>query len=237
MYEFERTVYHCNTGADGLLKLEPAMAMLMDCCQFQEYQETKFCDWLRSTGTAVFLAAIQIDILRRPAFREKLKIKVVIYDCRSIYGFRRITMRDEAGNLCMISNAVGCFFNFQTGKAVRLPDNIEELLPFDPAEPMEELPRKLALPSGEGELKEPHKVRPSDLDLNQHLNSARYLAIAGDRLPEDFRYDRVRMEFKHQFKCGTLVLPRYYPVEPGRIAVRLDTEEGLPGAVLEFSQR
>ena len=124
MYEFERIVYYCDVGEDGLLKLDSAVAMLMDCCQFQENSETKFCGWLRQNHIAVFLAYLQLDIFRRPAFGEKVRVKVVIYDCKSIYGFRRITLRDEKNELLMISNGVGCFFNFYVGKAVNLKSRV-----------------------------------------------------------------------------------------------------------------
>ena len=98
-------------GADNCLKLHEAVGMMMDCCQFQEYQEKRFCEYLRTNGIAIFLFSIQIDILRRPEFRETVTTAVKIYGCKSIYGLRRLTMRDEAGELCMISNATGAFFD------------------------------------------------------------------------------------------------------------------------------
>lgn len=237
MYEFERIVYHCDAGADGLLKLDSAVAMLMDCCQFQEYAETKFSDWLRRNNTAVFLSSLQLDIVRKPAFREKVRVKVVVYDCKSIYGFRRITMRDEHNELLMIANGVGCFFNFSTGKAVKLPDNIGDYLVMDAAEEMTVLPRRIPLPSGEGVPLEPFRVMRSDLDLNQHLTSAKYLALAEDRLPENFVYDRVRIEFKHQVKCGEQVDSLLYRTGPETLVILLKNSAGLPAALVEFSVR
>ena len=240
MYEFERMVYHCDAGEDGLLKLDSAAAMLMDCCQFQEYAEVKFRDWLERNHTAVFLSALQLDLLRRPAFREKIRVRVDIYDCKSIYGFRRITMRGENGELLMVANGIGCFFNFSTGKAVKLPENIEDYLTIDPVsetEPMEVLPRKIIQPAEDGIELEPFKVMRSDLDLNRHLTSARYLAVAEDRLPEDFRYDRVRIEFKHQVKCGETILPVLYRKNPETALIILKNSAGLLNALVEFSRR
>ena len=43
MYQMENEVPFTRTGADGRLKLHEAVAMMMDCCQFQEYQEQTFC--------------------------------------------------------------------------------------------------------------------------------------------------------------------------------------------------
>ena len=96
MYRMENEVPFTRTGADGRLKLHEAVAMMMDCCQFQEYQEVNFCRFLRENHLAIFLFSIQLDILRLPEFREKVSTAVKIYGCKSIYGLRRITMRDAA---------------------------------------------------------------------------------------------------------------------------------------------
>ena len=237
MYEMNRTVYHCATAEDGCLKLHEALAMMMDCCQFQEYAETRFRQWLEEQETAVFLSFIQMDILRRPAFRENLKLKVVIYDCQSIYGFRRITMRDEQDSLCMIANAVGCFFNFRTGRACKLPGNVHEMLTIDPAEDMECLPRKILLPKEPGIPLPPYTVVASALDQNRHLTSSMYLAAAQDRLPEEYSFDRVRIEFKHQSAKGETLRLAMNETAPGVRLIRLGGQDGQLHAAVEFSKR
>ena len=109
MYEMLNEIPFTKTGVDRKLKLHEAVGMMMDCCQFQEYQEKNFCAYLRENGIAVFLFSIQIDILRMPEFREKIRTAVKIYGCKSIYGLRRITMRDEENRLCLLVNATGAF--------------------------------------------------------------------------------------------------------------------------------
>ena len=145
MYQMTTEIPFTCTGADGRLKLHEAAVLLMNCCQFQEYQEVDFCRFLRQNNLAVFLFSIQMDLIRLPQFREKVRTTVKIYGCKSIYGLRRLTMHDEKGELCLISNATGAFVDMNTGKAIKLdPDNIA--LKFDEAEPMECLPRKIPVP-------------------------------------------------------------------------------------------
>ena len=235
MHEMERTVYHCDCGEDGLLKLKAAVAMMMDCCQFQEYHETKFCSWLRNNDTAVFLTSLQMNIFRLPAFRENLKVKVVIYDGHSIYGYRRLTIRDEKGDLCMIANGIGCFFNFKTAKAVKLPENIGELISFDEPEEMDCPPRKIPLPSTSGEKISSVQVTSSMLDPNGHLTSSEYFAVAGDFLPEDFRYNKVRIEYKMQAKKGTLLDVVLHRENENTIVMALhNSEKNILHALVEF---
>ena len=234
MYEMETTVPFTKTGADNRLKLHEAVGMMMDCSQFQEYQEKAFCDYLRSNGLAIFLFSIQIDILRMPGFRETVKTAVKIYGCKSIYGLRRFTMRDEAGRICLLANATGAFFDIRAGRAVKL-DPASFQVKFDEAEPMECLPRKIPVPAGEGVCTDPFEVKRSCLDPNGHLTSAVYFAVAEDALPENFLFNRVRVEYRRQAKPREKILPFLHDCGGGVFAVDMKSGDGGSFAVAEFS--
>ncbi len=234
MYEMKTEVPFTKTGADKRLKLHEAVGMMMDCCQFQEYQEKRFCEYLRTNGIAIFLFSIQIDILRRPEFRETVTTAVKIYGCKSIYGLRRLTMRDEAGKLCMIANATGAFFDLRQGKALKL-DPADFGVSYDEAEPMECMPRKIPIPQGDGVTGPPFLVTRSTLDPNGHLTSAMYFAIADDALPPDIRFDRVRMEFKKQIKPGQTVFPVRLAAAEDKTVIDLRDDEGTSCAAAEYS--
>jgi acyl-ACP thioesterase len=221
-------------GADGKLKLHDAVAMMMDCCQFQEYQEAGLCAYLRENQIAVFLSSIQIDILRMPEFREKVTTAVKIYGCKSIYGLRRITMHDADGKLCLIANATGAFFDLNAKKAIKVDPEVFNVS-FDEAEEMECLPRKIPVPTGvAGETVPAFVVKPSDLDPNGHLTSPVYLAIASNALKADFAYSRVRIEYKQQAKAGSFVLPVVY-YDGDKAVVDMKSGDGISYAVAEFS--
>ncbi len=234
MYQMDSELSFTRCGADGKLKIHEAVAMMMDCCQFQEYQEAGLCSYLREKQIAVFLSGIQIDILRMPEFREKVTTTVKIYGCKSIYGLRRMTMRDDSGRLCLISNATGAFFDLNEKKALKVDPEVFGVN-FDEAENMECLPRKIAVPAGVcGETVPAFVVRPSDLDPNGHLTSPVYFAIASNALGENFRYNRVRMEYKQQAGTGNYILPAVYYGE-NRAVVDMKSGNGISYAVAEFS--
>ena len=234
MYEMLTEIPFTRTGVDQKLKLHEAVGMMMDCSQFQEYQEKHFCEYLRTNQIAIFLFSIQVDILRMPEFREKIRTAVKIYGCKSIYGLRRLTMRDESGKLCLISNATGAFFDLRQGRALKV-DPSEFGVAYDEAEPMECLPRKIPIPAGEGIAGASFPVTRSSLDPNGHLTSAMYFAFAEDALPPEFRFDRVRMEFKKQIKLGAAVTPMRFDAGEGKVVVDLRDGEGNSCAAAEFS--
>ena len=236
MYEMLTEIPFTRTGVDQKLKLHEAVGMMMDCSQFQEYQEKHFCEYLRTNQIAIFLFSIQVDILRMPEFREKIRTAVKIYGCKSIYGLRRLTMRDESGQLCLISNATGAFFDLRQGRALKI-DPADFGVAYDEAEPMECLPRKIPVPTENGIPCAPVAVTRSMLDPNGHLTSAMYFAIADDALPDDLKYNRVRMEFKRQIKPGDSVTPVRFETAAGTVVVDLRDGSGASCAAAEFSTK
>jgi len=234
MYEMHTEIPFTESGADGTLKLRSAVAMMMDCCQFQEYQEQEFCKFLRENHLAVFLFSMQLDILRFPAFREKVTTAVKIYGCRSVCGLRRITMRDEAGKLCLLSNATGAFFDTVAKKAIKLTPEML-CVKFDEAEPMECLPRKIPVPPQGGECVLSVPVTLSKLDPNGHLTSPEYFALAGDAVGRRFAYNRLRFEFKEQAKEGETVSAYLFQTAENKYVVDMRNPEGRSCAVAEFS--
>ena len=234
MYEMQTEIPFTKAGTDNKLKLHEAVGMMMDSCQFQEYQEKNFCEYLRSHDIAIFLFSIQIDIVRFPEFREHVKTAVKIYGCKSIYGLRRITMRDEAGKICLISNATGAFFDLRQGKALKL-DPADFGVKYDEAEPMECLPRKIPLPQVPEVACPPFTVTRSVLDPNGHLTSAWYFAIAEEALAPEFAFNRVRLEYKKQIKPGERVTPLRFDTGDKLAVVDLRDAGGNSCAVAEFS--
>ena len=234
MYEMKNELAFSQCGADGRLKLHEAVAMMMNCCQFQEHQENGLKKYLQENGIAIFLSSIQIDIFRLPSFRETISTAVKIYGCKSIYGLRRLTMHDEARNLCLIANATGAFFDLNALKAVKV-DPADFNVKLDEAEPMECLPRKIPVPQTGGTAMPAFEVKRSLLDPNGHLSSPYYFSIATDVLPETFAWNRVRIEYKQQAKSGELVLPVLHTLPDGGAVVNMQSENGISYAVAEFT--
>lgn len=200
MYLHKHTVGFAECGLDGTLRLADAMSLMVNCCQYQESADRKLHEYLNRNNLAVFLYSIQIDIVRMPSVQEEIEVCVKIYDIKSMLGFRRITVTDGSGRLCAVANAIGAFYNIKEKRAVKIDPNEFQYF-LDQAEEMEVLPRKIQLPVFASPLTG-YKVEKSDIDPNGHMQSARYLAIAEDRLPSGLKYDRVRVEFKQQSFCG-----------------------------------
>ena len=95
--------------------------------------------------------------------------------------------------------------------------------------------RKIPVPQIPGTAIPPCEVKRSLLDPNGHLSSPYYFSIATDILPEDFSWNRVRLEYKQQAKSGELILPILYTLPDGKNVVNMQSGSETSYAVAEFS--
>ncbi len=236
MFQIERTVAISDTAPGGCLRLSHALDYLLECECFQMDSEDEFSVYLRKNGFAVFLAFRQVEIVRLPAYGEHLTIRTNVYDCKNFFGFRNTTIYDDQGRICVLCAAIGAFVDRATGRPAKVPAEIIRGFHFDPALPMEYLSRKIMLPAQEPEILAPFRVKEHQADMYGHFNSNRSFDETMDRLPKDFRFNRLRLEYKAQARPGDLVTPALYRdvPAPGGLTFTLSNESAVC-TVFEFS--
>ena len=71
--------------------------------------------------------------------------------------------------------------------------------------------------------------------MNNPTEKPRCGQILNDILPEDFSWNRARIEYKQQAKAGKLILPVLYTLSDGKAVVDMRSGSGISYAVAEFS--
>lgn len=236
MFQIERTVAISDTAPGGCLRLSHALDYLLECECFQMDSEDDFSVYLRNNGIAVFLAFRQVEVIRLPAYGEHLTVRTNVYDCRSFFGFRNTAICDDKGRNCVLCAAIGAFVDRASGRPGKVPAQIVRDLRFDAPLPMEYLSRKIALPAREPELLAPFRVKEHQADMFGHFNSNRSLDETMEYLPADFKFDRLRLEYKAQARPGELITPALYrdAPAPGGLTFTLSNGSGVC-TVFEFS--
>lgn len=234
MYRVKSKIGFAECGEGGTLRLEEAVSRMVDCCQFQENEDARLKDFLAKRDLVMFLCSMQVDIMRMPAYNEEVTLDVKIYDVKSMFGFRRLVMRDAEGGVCFLVNATGAFYSPKDNRAVKIdPAELEEV--FEAAEEMETLPRKIPVPPGEGEDGGVYTVVKSDIDPNGHVMSARYFSLAEDCLAPGSVYGRLRIEFKQQARLGERLQLVHHKTGEADI-IEIKGGNGKTAAVVEFSR-
>lgn len=235
MFEMERTVFCSHLGEGGVLRNSMLVDYLQDTSSRHLETHPVLADFWEKEKCVMFLVSRQIDILRRPVYNEKLKIRTRTYELNRMYGFRNTVIYGEDGEPCVYSSAGGAFMSTVTLKPMRVSaEIIKKVKTYDRLEQMEYLPRKIALPESEPDITAPVSIRKCDIDMNDHVNNARYLDIADEFVENCSAVRRMRIEYKQPVKKGDIITAAVYKSDD-RTIVSLDDEQGRQCCILEYS--
>lgn len=102
--------------------------------------------------------------------------------------------------------------NTDTGRPARPPEEEKAAYSLDERLEMDYAPRKLSLPDGMKDVA-PIPVRADDIDLNHHVNNARYIEIALGLMPDISNIHELRVEYKRQAHLGDTIYPKIANVD------------------------
>lgn len=233
MFSITKTVGYSDISSDGVISISSIIDFLQDCGAFHMSSIDILSEHFRNNGVRLFLAFMQTDIKKYVQYGEELRINTWAYEMNSRYGFRNYTVYDKSGKLCACAYAVGVFVDIATGKPAKLSNEVLYSHPISEKFDMEYTPRKISLLTESGQSDDKIKVRKYHLDENNHVNNARYIDMACEFLPEDFKPKRIRVEYKFPAGLGAYITPIIYDKPFGK-SVSLCDDRGKPYAIIDF---
>lgn len=236
MYKVTRKVGNSHVGPDGTLTLGAAVDFMQDCSGFQLDNEKELQKYFKEHNITMFLVSRQINIQKPVFYGEKIEVITTIYQLKNSYGFRNTNIYDEDGNIRISSYAGGAFIDLNHMKATTIPKEMIASIPMDEKFPgMKYLPRKIHLPQDQAsQIMDGIKVCRYHIDINKHMNNSKYLQIAAECLPEEYKPQTVRIEYKTAAKYGDVIIPHRYQCEEGIEIISLQNKDGGTFANIEF---
>ena len=184
----------------------------------------------------------KLNIIRRPNYNEKIKIKTWSSHSIKFYSFREFEVYDEQKNLIAIASSKWILVNTESGKLTRVEDYI-----LDKYEPEKD---KLVFETDEFEkIKEPkeykleseYKVKRADIDVNNHMHNLNYLELANEALPEDIyklvEFNNVRITYKKEIKLGETVKCKYGYEDNKHIIIIKSEDDKTLHAMIDKKQK
>lgn len=236
MFELSAQILMSHTGPDGRLGLTGALALMQDCSQLWLDSEPALLRYFEQNSISQFVACRQVELLRMPAYREKVRVQTRIFAMKRQCGYRNTAILDEAGNPCVVGWGLGAFVCLLDGRLERLPAEVANSVTIDPELPLDIVGRKVKMPLEPPTQHPPVPVRRVDIDFNGHMNNIRYLEAAMEYLPDGFDPGRFRVEYRTPVPYGEHLHPAVVE-RPGAVWVSLNSEAGGAYAVLEFTAR
>ena len=181
---------------------------------------------------AWILSFWQICIEELPRLSEDIVVSTWPYDTKGLFGMRNFCMDTADGKRLASTNSIWVLINTKTGRPVRIPTEVGALYPDEPRLEMDYCERKILIPS-EYEEKEPIRVAGYFIDTNHHMNNGKYVMLAEEYLPENFKVREIRVEYKKAAVLNDMLYPRVTVTE-SEVTVVLADEAGSPYATILF---
>ncbi|WP_010632710.1 acyl-[acyl-carrier-protein] thioesterase [Sporolactobacillus vineae] len=235
MYILKDRVGASRTGETGLMRFSDAIEVIQDCSMFWLESEPSFQNFLKANNLGMILLSRQADILRLPAYGEKITVRTSIFGCDKFSGYRNTVLYGENDRPCVATWCIGVFVNLKTGKMSKVPEEELDKITIDRKIDMDYLPKHIVVPDSPGQRLDSFTVRRGDIDMYHHMNNAKYVRAALEFLPKDFTMHRMRIEYKRSAKAGYTLYPERIQTPSGKCYILLENAKKRPYAVLEFS--
>ena len=169
------------TGPDGKARLATICNLLQECAASHADHLGIGVEDMQQRGLVWALARLGIEVYRRPAAGEPVTIQTWLRGVKGPFAMREFAVLDASAAVVARASYAWLAINGTTKRTVR------------PAELLKELPRRpdrVSLDAKLGKIAKPDApidlpkvmTRPSDLDVQRHINNTRYIAWIEDAL-------------------------------------------------------
>lgn len=234
MYCFDSVVRYSEMDADRQMTLPAILDIMQDCCTFHSEKLGIGIDYLAKNQRAWVLSSWQVIVNRYPQMGEKIRVCTWPYNFKSFMGSRNFKIEDAQGNVIAYANSLWVFLDTANKRPIRVPNEVAERYELEPPYEMEYARRKIQL----GDMMqsaEPVRVGRFHIDTNHHVNNSKYVMMAKEYLPKDFKVRELRAEYKKSAVLGDVIYPKFKR-EEHQVVVSLENEAQEPYAVVEFME-
>ena len=141
---------------------------------------------LRERGYFWVITRMRMEINRMPEWTEPVLLRSWVRKSDAATSPRDFELIDANGNVIVAASSVWAILDIEHGRPQRM-SAFDADFPVQERSAMEHKPQKvkaLTIPEAHPE---PKRVCPSDIDMNHHVNNARYIQWAFDTIDNDFR--------------------------------------------------
>lgn len=232
MYQLNSKVRYSEVNLKSKLTCHALLNYLQDSSTLHsEMLGDKGAD-LRKQNMAWVLSFWQICIEEMPRLSEDICVKTWPYYTKGLFGLRNFCMENEKGQKNVKANSVWVLVDTKTGRPIRIPEEVASLYPDEPKLDMDYCDRKIAVPSIYEEMPQV-LVSKCFIDTNNHMNNGKYVMVAEEYLPENFKVKEIRVEYKNAAVYGDVLIARV-TIEEDAVTVVLVDECGKIYATVLF---
>jgi acyl-ACP thioesterase len=189
-------------GANGRIKFYFICNFLFDIASTHASHLHWGFDDMRKNNQYWVLSRFHVKMLKYPVMQEMIHLETWPKGIDRLFALRDYRINNSAGDIICLATSAWLIVDAGTGKPLRISD-FRELFDFNPEKySILEVPEKLP-PVTNPDYQIPIRVSFSDLDINKHVNSGRYLEWIQDCYDEEFYVKKNIREFQVNFLSET----------------------------------
>lgn len=233
MHTIERIVRYSDCGTDSKLTVANIINYFQDCSTAQSEHLGVGVEYMKKQRRAWILVSWQICINRRPVLHETVVTETWPTGFKKFFGTRNYILKTADGEILAYANSIWTYLDIDAQRPALIPEEEAKLYGEETPFPMEYAPRKITEAKAYKEERE-FVICRYHLDTNNHVNNGKYIAMAMEYVPENWKVSQIRVEYKKAAVLQDVVLPKVAK-EDDRIVVALCSEEGNPYVVVEVT--
>ncbi len=232
MYQLNSKVRYSEANSKSELTYHALLNYLQDSSTLHSEELGESGAQLLEQNMAWVLSFWQICIEDMPKLSEDISVKTWPYQTKGLFGLRNFCMENEKGDTIVKANSIWVLIDPNTGRPLRITDEVSSHYPDEPKLEMDYCDRKIAVPEVYEE-KSAITVPKYFIDTNNHMNNAKYVMVAEEYLPENFQVKEIRVEYKTAAMLGDTIVPRV-TIDNKEVTVALVDKEGKAYATVLF---
>ncbi len=205
---YEVTSYH----ADFAQKLAPIFLF----CFLQEsagkHAQSKGFGWHDLALKQEFwvLAKVHAIIHRMPQWGEEIRLETWGKQPELLTAYRDFELFDSSNSSVISATSSWHILNMNDHKAISMNDFVEKFSIISNKHAIKQKPEKIRLPDSTPAIGKLFPVKPSDIDMNQHVNNTRYVQWAMDCIPFEFQQNHILSEISINFVSESRIHDKCY---------------------------
>lgn len=211
-FESRFPVASYEVDADGALSLFALFNRFQDLAGLHAAHLGVGYDALRRQSLAWLLSRIRIEIDALPHWGDIVQLATWPKGIERLFALRDFTLADERGDVMLRSTSAWLLVDIQRKRPARI-ERLDVDLAFENApDAIADRPERLEAVDALTPVFE-HVVRPSDIDVNRHVNNAQYVKWICDCLDNTpSRITSIAIDYLEESRLGdTIILRRSAP--------------------------
>ena len=203
---FDFYIYPREVGANKCILLHNLGACILDAAGLAAAHRGFGMNDMHAQGKAWVVSRMMIDIVRMPKEYEMVTISTWVSQISTVTSTRLFCITDKEGNILATSSTYWSIIDIQTRRMVNLIEttNLKENIIDTSAElPQIVNPQRVDVPrNAMPQATHSHRVVYSDIDINCHVNSMKYLQWSIDTLSQQYlishKLKQCHINFTHE---------------------------------------